>query len=351
MDAFTYRSDSPTRVVFGSGTLGGVADEVTRLGGTRVLLISSERHREIAEAALGKLHVATFAGAMMHTPVEVTGEALAVARDLDVDTVVAVGGGSAIGLSKALAARGDYRQIVVPTTYAGSETTAILGETADGIKTTRSGPEILADAVIYDVDLTLTMPTKLTVVSAVNAMAHAVEARYAHDANPATNVVAVEGIRRIGQGLRAIGSTPSDTVARADLLSGAWLCGMSLANAGMGLHHKLCHVLGGSFGLPHAPTHTVVLAHAMAYNAGAVPDAMSAIADALGVSDAPAGVFDLIVELGGPKRLDALGFTEADIPRAVEIALRQQYPNPAPVTEEGLVVLLSAAVSGTRPGG
>ncbi|MGB3603581.1 MAG: maleylacetate reductase [Gordonia sp. (in: high G+C Gram-positive bacteria)] len=349
MDQFTYRSTSPSRVVFGSGTLDQLSDEVARLEGSRVLLISSERYRDVAESALGDLLAASFTGAQMHTPIEVTAEALTVATEHRIDTVVAVGGGSAMGLSKALASRANYPQIFVPTTYSGSEATAILGETDAGVKTTRSGPEIMADTVVYDVDLTLTMPMELTVVSSVNALAHAVEAMYAVDHNPAMNAIASEGVLRISRGLRGVKPTPTDPAPRADLLSGAWLAGMSLANTGMGLHHKLCHVLGGSFGLPHAPTHTVVLPQVMAYNASGAPAAMAAVANALGVDDAPSGLFDLIVDLNGPTSLAEFGFTRDDIPRAVEVSMRQHYPNPVEITEEGLVKVLTAAVAGTPP--
>ncbi|EGD56261.1 maleylacetate reductase [Gordonia neofelifaecis] len=348
METFTY-SAHPSRVVFGSGTVSVLADEVRRLGGRRVLLIAGPRHRALAETALGDTSVAHFGGAAMHTPVEVTEQALSAARDDDVDTIVAVGGGSAVGLSKALAARDGYDQIVVPTTYAGSEVTPVLGETREGVKTTRSGPEILPETVVYDVDLTLGLPAELTLVSAVNALAHAVEALYAADANPATSAVAVEAVTRIGAGLPAVRARPADPDGRSDLLVGAWLAGTCLASAGMGLHHKLCHVLGGSFGLPHAHTHTVVLPQVMRYNAAAAPSAMDRVAAALGVDDAPSGVFDLVAAADGPTDLADLGFTEDDVPRAVDLALRQEYPNPATVTREGLTALLADAIVGRRP--
>lgn len=341
----TYQS----RIVFGSGTVASLPDEVARLGGRRVLLIASSRHLPVGDRALGDLIVARFADAAMHTPVEVTEQALRSARTADVDCVVAIGGGSTTGLAKALAAQADYAQIIVPTTYAGSEVTPVLGETANGIKTTRSGAEILPETVIYDVDLTLGLPAELTLVSSINALAHAVEALYAADANPATSALAIESVARIGQGLAAVHEDSFDAEGRADLLAGAWLAGTCLASVGMGLHHKLCHTLGGSFGLPHAQTHAVMLPQAMRYNATAASDAMAAIADALGVVDAPAGVFDLVVAHRGPTSLASLGFTDADIPRAVEIALNKQYPNPAVVTAEGLAGLLANAVAGRRP--
>lgn len=348
MDHFTYTAQ-PSRVVFGSGTIASLPDEVSRLGARRVLLLAGPRHMPLGEKALGDLIVARFADAAMHTPVEVTERALSLARPADVDCVVAIGGGSTTGLAKALAARDGYRQIIVPTTYAGSEVTPVLGETENGVKTTRSGPEILPETVVYDVDLTLGLPADLTVVSAINALAHAVEALYAADANPATSAIATEAIIRIGQGLAAVHEDPVDVDGRSDLLTGAWLAGTCLASVEMGLHHKLCHTLGGSFGLPHAQTHTVLLPHVMRYNTAAAPEAMMTIADALGVVDAPSGTFDLIAALDGPTSLAPFGFNDADIPRAVEIALGTQYPNPAEVTGDGLTGLLANAVAGRRP--
>jgi len=348
MKAFAY-SANPSRVVFGAGTLDEVRAEVERLGGTRVLLLASERLTDRARRALGPLPVAEFADAAMHTPVEVTARALAVLREHDTDCLMAVGGGSAIGLSKALAVRTGLPQVVVPTTYAGSEVTPVLGETEDGRKTTRSDPAILPETVVYDVDLTVDMPLDLTVTSAVNALAHGVEALYAPQANPITDGLALDAVTRIGRALRRVVADPSDVDTRADLLLGAWLAGTCLGAVGMGLHHKLCHTLGGAFGLPHARTHTVVLPHAMAYNASAVPAVMAGIADALGVPDAPSGVFDLIAATGVPTALRELGLAADELPHAVELATSSAYPNPREVTADGVADLLDEAWHGRRP--
>lgn len=346
---FTYTA-LPSRVVFGAGTASRVRDEVERLGRSRVLLIAGRRLDPRVTEALGDLVVARFEDAVMHTPTEVTDRALALARQHDVDCTVAVGGGSTTGLSKALAARAGYDQVVVPTTYAGSEVTPVLGETRDGIKTTRSGPEILPETVVYDVELTLGLPTDLTVTSAVNAMAHAVEALYSAQANPVVDGMALDAIGAVTRALPRVVADSRDLDARADLLQAAWLAGACLAGVGMGLHHKLCHTLGGSFALPHAPTHTVVLPYAMAYNAPAVPEVMARIADAMGVPDAPGGLHDLVGALGGPTSLAELGFTREDIGRAAALATATPYPNPRPVTAEGITGLLDDAVAGRRPG-
>ena len=351
MTNFTY-TGLPSRIVFGSGTLGAVGDEVSRLGGNRVLLLAGPRLESLAAdltAQLGTRVVARFDGAAMHTPLEVTTRAMELAEAAAVDCVVAIGGGSATGLSKALAVRGGYNQIIVPTTYAGSEVTPVLGETVNGVKTTRSSADILPETVIYDVDLTLDLPAAITLTSSINALAHAVEALYSAERNPVTDLMALEAVASITRALPRVIADLHNTDARADLLRAAWLAGSCLGTVGMGLHHKLCHTLGGSFGLPHAPTHTVVLPHAMAYNAPAAASAMERIADAMGVPDAAAGVFDLVASLGGPLSLTELGFDTESIPRACELATAKPYPNPRPVTPSGIGGLLADATSGSRP--
>jgi alcohol dehydrogenase class IV/protocatechuate 3,4-dioxygenase beta subunit len=285
----------------------------------------------------------------MHTPVDVTERALDVLREHSADCLVAVGGGSTTGLAKALALRTDLPQLILPTTYAGSEVTPVLGETQDGRKTTVASPAILPETVVYDVEFTLGLPVGLSVTSAVNAMAHAVEALYAPQANPVIDAMALDAIALSARALPALVAEPSDTAARADLLRAAWLAGTCLGSVGMGLHHKLCHTLGGAFDLAHAATHTVILPHAMAYNAPAARDAMSRIADALGVPDAPSGMFDLITSLGGPTSLRELGMAEADLPQAARLAVATPYPNPRELTPTGIESLLRDAWQGRRP--
>jgi len=351
MRNFSYATN-PARVVFGSGTSARVRDEVERLGHARVLLLAgphlSDAAARVADV-LGPLVVARFDGAAMHTPVEVTEQALAVLRAHDVDCVVAIGGGSTTGLAKALALRTGVDQVILPTTYAGSEVTPVLGETADGVKTTQSSPEILPETVIYDVDFTLNLPVPISVASGVNALAHAMEALYSPDANPVIDAMALEAIGGIARALPKVVADPSDVDARGELLQGAWLAGTCLGAVGMGLHHKLCHTLGGSFGLPHAETHTVVLPHAMAYNASAVPDVMRRIAEALGVNDAPSGVYDLIESVHGPLSLRELGMKAEDLDKAVELATAKPYPNPRELTASGIAELLDNAWHGRRP--
>jgi maleylacetate reductase len=350
-DDFVYIAH-PARVIFGSGTLERLAAEVAALGCRRALVLSTSHQEQTAkaiEARLGSLAGGIFAGAAMHTPVEITERALEALRVAEADCTVAVGGGSTIGLGKAIALRTDLPQIVVPTTYAGSEMTPILGETERGKKTTQRSARVVPETVIYDVDLTLSLPAALSVTSGINAIAHAVEALYAADRNPITSLMAEEGVRSLAQALPKIVRAPQALEARRDALYGAWLCGICLGSAGMALHHKLCHVLGGSFDLPHAETHTVILPHALAYNASAAPIAAAKIAAAIGAADAAQGLYDLIGDLGGPRSLRDLGLSEDALDRAATLATESAYWNPRPVEREAMRGLLGRAFAGIRP--
>jgi alcohol dehydrogenase class IV len=272
------------------------------------------------------------------------------ARDLvAADCVIALGGGSTIGLGKAIAARTSADQIVIPTTYAGSEMTPILGETVGGRKTTRVDPSILPETAIYDVDLTLTLPVGLSVTSGMNAMAHALEALYARERSPIVSMIANEAVRALARALPAIADGSNDHFARSEALYGAWLCGMSLGSVGMALHHKLCHVLGGRFNLPHAETHTVLLPYTIGFNAEAVPDLLCSAAEALGSDRIGAAIFDLLSRIGAPTAPRAIGMPEDGIQEGVELALQNPYWNPRPFDRAVLHALLAAAWHGERP--
>jgi len=348
---FVYQA-LPARVVFGTGTLLRIADEVAALGCRRALVFSTPNQAGAARALvdrLGDRAVGMHAAAVMHTPVDVTEAALRVVKALDADCIVALGGGSTIGLSKAVALRTDLPQLVVPTTYAGSEATPILGETTDAGKTTRRDLKVLPEVILYDVELTLTIPPALSVTSGLNAMAHAVESLYAKDANPLISMVAEQGITAFARALPRIVANPQDLEARSEALYGAWACGTCLGAVGMALHHKLCHVLGGSFQLPHAETHAVLLPHAMAYNAPAVPEAMRRVAQALGCVDAVQGLHQLALQLSAPTRLADLGMKVWQVDQAVERACASPYWNPRPVEAEPLRRMLLNAFHGRPP--
>jgi maleylacetate reductase len=285
----------------------------------------------------------------MHTPVEVTEDAMRVVAERSVDGLIAVGGGSTTGLAKAIALRTDLPQIVAPTTYAGSEMTTIIGETKDGRKVTQKSLKVLPEVVIYDVDLTLSLPASLSGVSGMNAIAHAVEALYAQDGNPVMDLMALEGISALNRALPLIAASTHDIDARADALYGAWLCGICLGTAGMALHHKLCHTLGGTFDLPHAETHTIVLPHAAAYNESAARPAMARVAVALGAASAAQGLYDLAGRIGAKRALRDLGMPEAGIDRAADLAMANPYWNPRPLERGAVRELIARAWAGERP--
>lgn len=352
MDAFVYEAQ-PARVVFGAGTLATLPAELARMGVQRALVLTTPQQRGAGErlmALLGARAAALFDGAVMHTPVGVTATAQAVLNEHRCDGLVALGGGSTIGLAKALALRSGLPQLVVPTTYAGSEVTPILGETEGGVKKTQRSPKILPQVVVYDVEQTLTLPPAASASSGLNAIAHAAEALYAKDRNPIIALMAQEGIAALVRSLPRIVAAPQDIAARSDAQYGAWLCGTCLGAVGMALHHKLCHVLGGSFDLPHAETHAIVLPYALAYNAPAAPAAMTALAKALGADDAPwLHLHALLRSLALPTSLAQIGLPADGVERALALALRDPYWNPRPLEAGPLRRLLTLAQSGLPP--
>jgi maleylacetate reductase len=351
MRSFTYNGQ-PGRVVFGPGALSQLGREIEAMGARRALVLSTPEQRASAEKVAGMLGARAagiFDRAVMHVPIETAREARDVARQLDADCAVAVGGGSTTGLGKAIALDSGLPILAIPTTYAGSEMTPIYGITEGGMKKTGKDARVLPRTVIYDPELTLTLPVALSVTSGINAIAHAAEGLYAVDGNPVMDLMAEEGIRALGRALPAIRADAQDMEARGDALYGAWLCGIVLGNVGMALHHKLCHTLGGSFNLPHAETHTIVLPHALAYNAKAAPEAMRRTARALQARSAPQAVFDLARANGAPVALRDIGMQAADLDRACEIALQNQYPNPRPLERAALRQLLEDAWLGRRP--
>jgi maleylacetate reductase len=285
----------------------------------------------------------------MHVPIELAREARGTADELRADCAIALGGGSTIGLGKAIALESGLPILAIPTTYAGSEMTPIFGLTEAGRKRTGTDLRVLPRTVIYDPELTLTLPVELSITSGLNALAHAAEGLYARDASPITSLLAEEAIAAIGRALPGVHADGADLEARTDLLYGAWLAGSVLGTVGMALHHKLCHTLGGTFNLPHAATHAVVLPHALAYNAEAAPEAMRRIARALGTAEAPLGVYELGRRLGAPRSLRDLGMSEADVDVAADLATTEPYWNPRPVTRESIRTLLLHAFDGAPP--
>jgi maleylacetate reductase len=351
MNSFTYIG-RPARVVFGAGSLQQLGAEIDALGARKALVLSTPEQRQSAERVatmLGARAAGVFDRAVMHVPIETAREAREVAAKLGADCAVAIGGGSTIGLGKAIALESGLAILAIPTTYAGSEMTTIFGITEGGMKKTGRNDKVLPRTVIYDPELTMTLPVTMSVTSGMNAIAHAAEGFYSATSNPIIDLMAEEGIRAIGRALPAIRQSPQDARGRSDALYGAWLCGTVLASVDMALHHKLCHTLGGSFNLAHAETHTIVLPHALAYNASAAPEAVARVGHALGGASGPRAVFDLAKQNGAPVALRDIGMKESDLDKACDIAMSNQYPNPRPLERGALRQLLQNAYEGVRP--
>jgi maleylacetate reductase len=342
MTPFVYAA-LPTRVVFGRGKISEAATEAKRLSIKRPLVITTAHQADSGLAIIKSAGGVAFAGAAMHTPVGVTEAALAIVKAENCDGTIALGGGSSTGLGKAIAFRTDLPQLVIPTSYAGSEMTNILGETSDGAKITKRDAKIQPESVIYDADLLDTLPDNFAATSGMNAIAHAVEGLYAVDGNPIVALMAEEGIHALANAL------PKGKSGHDEALYGAWLCATVLGSVSMALHHKLCHVLGGSFNLPHAETHTVILPHATAYNAPASSEAMQRIARAIASTSAATGLFDLAKKLGAPLSLKQLGMPESGLDKAADIAVSNPYPNPRPLERAAIRQLLDDGYHGRRP--
>ena len=351
MHDFVFAAHLP-RVVFGAGALQRLPDELAALGVGRALILSTPGQRALAErvaALLGDRAVGLFAGAAMHVPVASARAACEEARRLGADSAVAIGGGSTTGLGKAIALETSLPVIAVPTTYAGSEMTAVYGLTDAGMKTTGRDARVLPRTVVYDPELSVALPLAITVVSLLNAVAHAAEGLYAPDRNPLVEAMAEEGIRIAADAMPRLQRDPGDIAARGDALVAAWLCGTVMGSVTVGLHHKLCHTLGGSFDLPHAEVHAVILPQAMAYNAPAAAPAMARIARALGAASAPGGLFDLGRAHGAPTSLAAIGMRADDLDRAAGLAVQNAYPNPRPLERAAVRDLLQRAFDGVHP--
>jgi len=363
MKPFTYTAN-PARVIFGTGTFTQLPAEIARLGIKRPLVLSTpeqtfhaDRVEEIIRSSSKHLDIQSagqFNNATMHTPMDVTLRALEIAKERKADGVIAIGGGSTTGLSKAIALQTDLPQIVIPTTYAGSEMTPIIGQTENNQKTTQVTPKVLPEVVIYDVDFTISLPVGLSAYSGMNAIAHSVEAIYSQSANPVVDLMAIEGIQALSKALPVIiQSNGTDKEARSDALYGAWLCACCLGLVGMSLHHKLCHVLGGTFNLPHAETHTIVLPHALSYNLSALPQStvkkLSKAFTGNEDGDPIAGLNNLMSKLsqGGVKRaLKDLGMPEDGIDKAVDAAIKNPYWNPREIKKDGIREVIRRAWAG-----
>ncbi|WP_018393605.1 maleylacetate reductase [Bacillus sp. 37MA] len=353
MKSFLYEAQA-ARVIFGPGEIKQVQTELEKISAKRALVISTPGQEELANKVsdlIGDLCVGIHAKAVQHVPTEKVEKALEIVRALHVDSLVPIGGGSSIGLAKAIALNTSLPIVAIPTTYAGSEMTPIWGLTENGIKKTGKDLVVKPKTVIYDPNLTVNLPTLVTVTSGMNAIAHCVEGLYAENVNPIISLLAEEGIRALHSSLPAILADPYNIEVRSEALYGCWLGGTVLGSVGMVLHHKLCHVLGGSYNLPHAETHSVMLPYAIWYNAAHASKAIKSIARALRVEeeDVAGSLFDLTESLGVPTSLAEIGMKESDLDQAAELAVKNPYYNPRSIEQRAIRKLLEYAFTGKRP--
>lgn len=340
------------RVRFASGAAAeNVAAEINELGASRVMVIAAQSERELAHQVAAQLPVAHWHHEVaMHVPVEVAQRAREQAAAHRVDALVCIGGGSTTGLAKAVALTTGLPIVAVPTTYAGSEATNVWGLTEHARKTTGTDPRVLPRAIVYDATLMVTLPVEMSVASGLNALAHCVDSMWAPRADPINQALAGEGIRALRIGLPLVATEPGDLNGREHALFGAYLSAVAFASAGSGLHHKICHVLGGMFDLPHALTHAVVLPHVLAFNAAAAPGAERRIAAAFDAESATGGLARLRAQLNAPRALRDYGMPESGIGPVAEAILAAVPPgNPTPITLDNITGLLRAAWEGVEP--
>jgi alcohol dehydrogenase class IV len=342
---FEHRSYAQ-RVVFGTWTARThLAAEVERLGARRVLLVAAPSARESAASLTASLPMAGEVDEVrMHVPIEVASAARRRAAETGADLLLAIGGGSATGTAKAVAMTSGLPIVALPTTYAGSEVTPVWGLTENGRKTTGVDERVLPRTVVYDPSLTVGLPVGMSIASGLNALAHCVDALWAPRVNPVDTALALEAARALFEGLPRVHDDPAGIEGRSSALYGAYLAALAFAGAGSGLHHKICHVLGGAYDLPHAQTHAVVLPHVLAFNAPAAPAAVARLARALDTPDALAALDSLYATVRAPRSLRALGLPEDRLPEAAALIAEAAPPsNPRPVTEADALALLRAA--------
>jgi maleylacetate reductase len=318
-------------------------EEVERVSASRIMLIANDSQR--VRAITSELDVALWQREVVeHVPAELAQASQSAAADAGIDLLVSVGGGSATGLAKAIALTERLPIVAVPTTYAGSEATSVWGLTEAGRKTTGTDASVLPRAIVYDAALTLTLPRELSVSSGFNALAHCIDSLWAPGSNPINRMYAAEGVRALYNALPIIARDPLDVCAREQALWAAYVAAVAFASAGSGLHHKICHVLGGMFNLPHAPTHAAVLPTVLAFNAPAAVEALAQLNRAFGTPDAVRALRDLIALTDAPASLEELGMPRAGIPAAVE-AILPVIPasNPRQVDRDTLTALIEAA--------
>jgi len=356
-ESFAYSSDvhnvTPHRVLFRSGAVAEIEHEIARLDSKRCLVISTPGRITMAQQVadlMGARCAGIHAEAKSHIPIELVRQTQSNMASIGVDSLVAIGGGASIGLAKAIALESNLPFVVIPTTYCGSEMTGFCGITVDGVKRMHKSLSMLAQSVIYDPDLTLQLPLTVTVPSAMNALAHCIDALYVQTTSPITSCAAIEGLRVITQSLRRVRETPLDLGARSELFYGAYLGGAALTG-GFALQHRLAQLIGGALGLPHADAHAAILPYVVAFNAPFAPQADDHIARTLEVNHAGAGLYDFAISVGSPLGLKSLGMKESAIELCTQLVIKDDNKlNPRPLDAEAVRQLITDAFHGRRPG-
>lgn len=342
----------PTRIDFGEGARHRVAGLLSAFGARRPLVVDGlpgVTASEEVTAALGGLVAGTVTGLTQYITPELVTRATEAYRAGGADSVVSVGGGSAIGVAKVLAVHHDAPLVAVPSTYSGSEATPIYSVVVDSAKQTRSDARACPRGIAYDPALTATLPARLAASSAFNALAHCIEGLYSPRADPFSRLYALEGARLVGEHLPLLSVEETAPQARAALLWASYLGGATIATAGIALHHKICHVLGASLDLPHADLNAVVLPYALAYNAPAVPEALVDLRRTWATEDPVGHVRALARSAHAPTGLAELGMRSTDVVAAAAAVVAATQANPRPVTEQGMQALLTAALHGDPP--
>lgn len=348
---FTYRA-LPWNLRFELGAFAQLAKEVDGLGYRRALILATPHQAGLAQSALqnlGPAAVGIFDQARIHVPTETVEEAAVLADRLDADCSIAIGGGSTTGLGKALALRYGLRNVAVPTSYAGSEMTNIWGITDAGKKITGRDNTVVPDLVIYDPELTLSLKPDFAAASGMNALAQAAVNVATDSFNPIVSSMSLQAVELLATALPALIDRPRDLELRSEMMLGACLAGAALGTGKTGLHHKLCHVLGGMLNTPHAQTHAILLPHSVAYNAAAIPNATHRLAKVLGVDNAALGLFELARSIDIPTGLSAIGVIKKDLERVASLTASSDFSNPAPIIRDRILELLINAFHGYPP--
>ncbi len=354
MNRFHYVSFAQ-EVIFAPASLTQLGDAIGRFGWQRVLLCTShtmQRNGQVdsIKSSLGDSLVGVFDHVQPHVQDVQVNEVLSLAIEKNIDAVIGMGGGSPIGMAKALGFQSHFPIVAIPTTYAGSEMTPVYGITHTdenpSRKVTVTDPKITPKFVIYDPQLTLDLPPELTASTGINALAHCIEALYSKTCNPLSTAAATNGIRHINNALLDCYRDGKNLDARTEMLLGSHLAGLSLASVSMGLHHGLCHVLGGSANVPHGIANSIILPHAIRFNAEATATQLLPAAEAMGlpvngispkvVIEALAQkIHELIGRMNLPQQLRDAGVAESDIPRLAQLAFQNRtvQNNPKPITD------------------